>query len=120
MEKVVFIINSKHYSLELLNNYVERNTECRAFNFFSVEEVSLYLNLKPSVIIYGMDEGTFNNGLLEKLRDSNSENTLFMGINKGYVRIDRLSNEGEMVLVDTLPYRDIYRDLHAMCYAEQL
>ena len=120
MKKVVFIIDSKYYSFQLLTHYVERNTDCRAFNFFSPDEVLLYLNLKPNIIIYGLDEEAFSPQQLVGLASSSHSETMLMGVNKKFVRIDRLSNSGEMVLEDTLPYRDIYRDLHAMCFASQV
>ena len=118
MEKVIFIIYSSHYSQELLNNYVERNTECRAFNFFNAEEILLYLNLNPSVIIYGENEYSFTNEVLNKINNSSKVSPLLMGVNKGFVKADRISKEGVMILNDYFPYQDIYRDLYNLCYAD--
>ena len=51
MEKIIFIIGSEHYSKDLLSRCLEKYAKATCYHFFSKEEMMLYLDLKPNIII---------------------------------------------------------------------
>ncbi len=51
-QKVIFLIESDYLDKDLLGVAIEKNTDCRVFNFFSFEETLLYKCLNPKLIIH--------------------------------------------------------------------
>ncbi|WP_202243380.1 hypothetical protein [Fulvivirga sediminis] len=55
---VIFLIDSQSYDRNLFSLTLERVTNCRVFNFFSLEETRLYEKLQPSLILHNSDGHT--------------------------------------------------------------
>jgi len=54
-QEVIFLIDSKSYNKDLMRISLEKLTNCKVYNFFSLDEATLYSNLKPKAIIYSSD-----------------------------------------------------------------
>lgn len=55
MKNVIFLIDSKSYNKDLMRISLEKLTNCKVYNFFSLDEASLYTQLGPKAVIYSTD-----------------------------------------------------------------
>ena len=116
MKKTIFIIESEFYSLQLLNNYVEKHTNFRAFNFFNAEETLLYMGLEPSIIVYSSNDPAFTPRQLTMISNSLAVPPVFLAVNKESVVEFQLMKGDTLTYVGKEEYHDIYQNLQE--YAE--
>lgn len=94
---VIFLIDSKSFDKDLMRLSIEKLTNCKVFNFFSLDEAALYLKLKPKAIIYSSDN---HEGI-----DSFPVQVDFIDIS------ERINQEGKEVLVKHATLADKLSDL---------
>ena len=75
-EDVIFLIDSKAYNKDLMRISLEKLTNYKVYNFFSIDEATLYANLNPKLIIYSQDSETTSS------RKVFNENVKFVDISK--------------------------------------
>ncbi len=68
----IFLIDSDNIDIQILALRIEKELKCKVYTFFGVEEILLYNNLQPDLII--LDEGTFKK---EKANITKMKNKLF-------------------------------------------
>lgn len=86
-DNVIFLIESKTFNKDLMRISLEKMTNFKVFNFFSIDEASMYQSLKPRAILYTAD----NN---ENIADYNfSEQISFINIS------NKINQEGKSFLL---------------------
>lgn len=94
---VIFLIDSKSFDKDLMRLSIEKLTNCKVFNFFSLDEATLYLKLNPKAIIYSSDN--------------------HVGVENFPVKVDfidiseRINQEGKNILVRHTTLADKLTDL---------
>lgn len=115
MKKVIFVIQSEFYCNELLNHYVERNSNYRVFNFFSAEEMLLYMGLEPSIIVYGNSDPAFTPRQLRSISDSLPMAPQFLAANGKSLHKFNLSDSTHLAYQKSHDYYDIYQTILNNC-----
>ncbi|MDX1629644.1 MAG: hypothetical protein R3345_13145 [Fulvivirga sp.] len=54
--KAIFLIDSDIFDKDLMRISLEKLTNCKVFNFFSLDEARLYIKLNPGAIIYSSNQ----------------------------------------------------------------
>ncbi len=89
MEKpTIFLIDSDNIDIHILAMRIEKELKCSVFTFFGVEEILLYNNLQPDLVI--LDEDTFKK---EKANINKIKNQLFGSDSKSLTKFMIYSNK---------------------------
>lgn len=89
MEKpTIFLIDSENIDIQILALKIEKELKCKVYTFFGVEEILLYNNLQPDLVI--LDEYTFNK---EQVSIDKVKNQLFGSDRKSLTKFMVYSNK---------------------------
>jgi len=108
MDKKVFIVESEDYSIELLNFYMERELGVRVNNFFNIDELLMYLKLKPDIIIYNKNTISFEPHHIELLRERMDEMPDILALETNKIIHEKINDLGELEAVDEYKVNNIY------------
>ena len=87
-EPTIFLIDSDNIDIQILAMRIEKELKCHVFTFFGVEEILLYNNLQPDLVI--LDEHTFEK---EKVNINKIKNQLFGSDSKSLTKFMIYSNK---------------------------
>ena len=113
MEKVVFIIGEKHYSRELLSKCLEKYAHATCYHFINKEEMYMYLDLKPSIVIGANDDTIFNETDLIKLKNAMKTMPLIYAIKEDCIEI-RTIKSNRLKKSKRFNYNNLYSSLTSL------